>query len=101
MGVSVQPLDTQTPDGVPERGPVIRVRNFRFAFAAKDVLSDVSFEVHSGQFVAIVGPNGAGKTTLVKCLDRILRGGSGQIEICGRALEQYRIQGSGSLQRRR
>ena len=40
--------------------------------------------------MAIVGPNGAGKTTLIKCLDKILIGGTGRIEVFGRPLEKYR-----------
>ena len=75
-----------------EDGPedVIRVDRFSFRLGGKEILREVSFSVRRGQYVAIVGPNGAGKTTLIKCLDRLLTGGTGQIEICGRPLKQYR-----------
>ncbi len=70
--------------------PVIRVRDFSFRIAGKEILRDVSFDVADGEYLSIVGPNGAGKTTLLKCLDRLLSGGSGRIEICGRPIESYR-----------
>ena len=70
--------------------PVIAVRNFSFRIGKKQILRDVTFSVERGEYLSIVGPNGAGKTTLLKCLDRIVAGGAGQIEILGRPLAAYR-----------
>ena len=39
----------------------------------REVLSDVSFDVHQGDFIAITGPNGGGKTTLLRILLGLLR----------------------------
>ncbi len=75
-----------TPDGA----PIIRLRDFSFRLAKKEILRNVSFDVAEGEYLSIVGPNGAGKTTLLKCIDRLLEGGSGRIEICGRPLQSYR-----------
>ena len=69
---------------------VIRLRNFSFRLGKKEILRDVSFDVHRGEYLTIVGPNGAGKTTLLKCIDRILTGGQGEIEVAGRPLCDYR-----------
>ncbi|MHC4401955.1 MAG: ABC transporter ATP-binding protein [Planctomycetota bacterium] len=69
---------------------VIQIRNFSFRFGRKEVLADVSFSVRQGEYLSIVGPNGAGKTTLVKCLDRMLTGGSGRVDVFGRPLASYR-----------
>ncbi|MDG1287476.1 MAG: ABC transporter transmembrane domain-containing protein [Rickettsiales bacterium] len=46
-------------------------------------LSDISFEVTSGETVAIVGPSGAGKTTLLQLLQRFYEPQSGSITLEG------------------
>jgi ABC-type polysaccharide/polyol phosphate transport system ATPase subunit len=47
-------------------------------------LSDVSFDVHAGEFFGIVGRNGTGKSTLLKILASIYRADAGSIRIAGR-----------------
>ena len=47
-------------------------------------LRDVSFEIQSGDMVAIIGPNGAGKSTVLKLVTRIIEPSSGQIAVNGR-----------------
>jgi iron complex transport system ATP-binding protein len=73
-----------TPDS-----PIFAVREFSFALGGKTILDRISFDVRSGESLAVVGPNGAGKTTLLKCLNRILVGGSGEIVLDGRPLAGY------------
>ncbi len=48
--------------------PVIQVKGLTKFFKKHCALSDVNFEVHAGEAVALWGPNGAGKTTLLRCL---------------------------------
>ncbi len=45
----------------------------------KQVLSDVSFDITSGEFVSIIGPSGAGKSTLLRCINRMVDIEDGQI----------------------
>lgn len=44
-------------------------------------LSDVSFEIKQGEFVAYAGPNGAGKSTTMKLLSGMLVPSSGEISV--------------------
>jgi ATP-binding cassette subfamily B protein len=49
----------------------------------REILKSISFEVKSGQTVAIVGPSGSGKSSLVKLLFRFYDPSSGTISIDG------------------
>lgn len=46
-------------------------------------LTDISFEIRSGEIVGLIGPNGAGKSTLIKILTGVLTPDSGQIDVLG------------------
>lgn len=54
-----------------------------FSYPHLDVLSDVTFHFHSGEFIALVGPNGSGKTTLLKLILGLEEPKSGTIELLG------------------
>jgi len=52
------------------------------------VFTDLSFELESGVFAAIMGPSGVGKSTLLHLLGGIDRADAGRIEIFGQSLEE-------------
>jgi iron complex transport system ATP-binding protein len=68
---------------------IIEITRFSFSISSKVILKDISLSVKEGEYISIVGPNGAGKTTLLKCLDRIYKGGNGDIRIAGKPLDKY------------
>jgi zinc transport system ATP-binding protein len=68
---------------------LIDVKNISFRFGPTEVLSDVSFSIHSGEFLAILGPNGSGKTTLIKIILGLLNQTHGKIRILGKSLEEF------------
>lgn len=46
---------------------ILSIRNLSFSYGnAPETLSDVSFDVREGDYVAVAGPNGAGKSTLMR-----------------------------------
>ncbi|MDP3178551.1 MAG: ABC transporter ATP-binding protein, partial [Spirochaetaceae bacterium] len=56
---------------------------FRYEGRENEALSDVSFEIGSGERLAVIGPVGSGKTTLVKLLAGLLEPASGGLRING------------------
>jgi ATP-binding cassette subfamily F protein 3 len=52
--------------GATQANIVLRVNNYRKAYGARVLLQGVSFDITSGERVALVGPNGCGKTSLLR-----------------------------------
>lgn len=59
--------------------PLLSVRGVSKPFGGLLAVSDVSFDLHSGDLVSIIGPNGAGKTTLFNLLTGQLAPSSGSV----------------------
>lgn len=55
----------------------------------KQILSDVSFQLRSGEAVGIIGPSGSGKSTLARALVGVWPGLRGKIKLDNAALEQW------------
>jgi D-xylose transport system ATP-binding protein len=59
--------------------PLLELRDITKTFGSVQALTDVDFEVRSGEVMALVGDNGAGKSTLIKCVAGTHAADSGKI----------------------
>lgn len=53
-------------------------------YKKQQVLKDVSFQVHQGEFFGIVGRNGGGKSTLLKIISQIYYPNRGSVNVTGK-----------------
>ena len=68
---------------------VLKAENIKLVYGAgtsfkKTALSDVSFEIESGEFVGVIGHTGSGKSTLVQLLNGLLKPTEGKIYLNGK-----------------
>ena len=76
--------------------PILQVKNLkkiystRFGGTQVQALSDVSFSVEKGEYVAIMGESGSGKTTLLNILAALDKPTSGQVLLSGRDIVAIR-----------
>lgn len=60
---------------------IIEVNDVSFSYDGENVLKNINFQVHKGDYLGIVGPNGAGKTTLIKVMLGLLKPDLGSVKI--------------------
>jgi len=61
----------------------IVVRNLSKRFGSFQAVDGVSFEVPSGQLVALLGPSGSGKSTILRIIAGLEPADSGEVELTG------------------
>src|SRR4051812_15886787 len=69
--------------------PLLELKGVTKRFGAVQALTEVDFEVHAGEVVALVGDNGAGKSTLTKCMAGTLIPDDGQIIFDGKPVHLH------------
>ena len=85
---------------------VATVRDLKKSFGDRDVLNGVSLDLYQSENLVILGRSGTGKSVLIKCMVRLFKPDSGQINILGnnvlalnaRELNELRLQVGFSFQ---
>ena len=86
--------DSPEPDSAPlesptREGPYIQFQHVSKAFGDKHVLSDVSFEVNTGETVCILGRSGVGKSVALQHILGFLKPDSGRIIVAYEDITGY------------
>lgn len=66
--------------------PILELCNISKAYASRKVLSDLSFTLAAGEYVAVMGDSGVGKSTLLNLIAGLDEADSGKIFVNGQIL---------------
>lgn len=68
--------------------PIVQIRqltkSYRRGGQIVSVLTNISFDINSGEFIALMGPSGSGKSTLLNLIAGIDKPDSGSLKVNGR-----------------
>ena len=69
----------------------LAVRGLQKSYGTRQVVRDVSLEVHSGEVIGLLGPNGAGKTTSFYMIVGLVPSDGGEIDLNGTNISRLPI----------
>ena len=69
----------------------ISFQNVSFCYGDQEILSNLNFEIHTGEKIAIVGKSGSGKSTIIKLLLRMYDIKNGSIKVFGHDITDYEL----------
>lgn len=69
----------------------IKISNLDFTYtkSKKKALTDINFQIHTGEIFGFLGPSGAGKTTTQRLIIGLLSGYQGTIQVLGKERSQW------------
>src|SRR5919106_2769372 len=62
---------------------MLKIQNLSVDYGTRRILHDVSFDVQSGEVLALIGPNGAGKSTLIRAVSGVIPIAGGHVRTNG------------------
>lgn len=63
--------------------PILSAQDLSVGYESGRALDDISFELITGERMAVVGPNGAGKSTLFKVIAGLIKPDNGKVSVFG------------------
>jgi ABC-2 type transport system ATP-binding protein len=70
----------------------ITVRNLTKFYGHEKAISDISFDVKTGEILGFLGPNGAGKTTTMKIITCYMPPTSGSVDVDGYSIADHSLE---------
>lgn len=83
--------DPATPKKLPGDFKSIDYKNISFSYGKHEVIKNVSLHIPAGSTVALVGQSGSGKSTLADLLPRFYDVASGEIQIDGTDIRDFKV----------
>ncbi|MBE0578779.1 amino acid ABC transporter ATP-binding protein [Devosia sp.] len=71
-------------------GPYVQLSGVNKWFGSLHVLNDVSVSVSEGEKIVVCGPSGSGKSTMIRCINRLEKHQTGEIQVNGIELNDNR-----------
>lgn len=63
--------------------PILKISNLTVRYESGPALDQISFDLNTGERMAVVGPNGAGKSTLFKIIAGVIKSETGTVKVFG------------------
>ncbi len=69
---------------------LIEVKDICFSYGKEQVLKDITFDIHQGDYLGVIGPNGSGKTTLLKIMLGLFKSSCGEVRLFGKNIREFK-----------
>ena len=69
---------------------IINIKDLSYRYEKEAVLEHINITIPRGSFLAIIGPNGSGKSTLIKLMLGLLKVQTGEIELFGKPIQEFK-----------
>ncbi|EIU5787340.1 ABC transporter ATP-binding protein [Listeria monocytogenes] len=66
---------------------VLKLEHVTKKIGQKNIVHDISFDIHKGEVFGLLGPNGAGKTTIIRSIVGLIRRSEGTVFINGKNVD--------------
>ena len=67
--------------------PVLKFDHVSFGYDGRTIMSNTTFDIHSGEIVVLLGPSGCGKTTILNMIGGFLTPTGGAALVDGRQID--------------